>query len=202
MHIKIKNKRANLYRSRYVRKNAVGNTHGYSEQMFVGSLLLDSIDVPQELVALLSSEEVAYLHERVIAPARLAAQKSSLAQEAKRRDPVWRIDEAARLLSEAVNLTSSSYAQVNAKQVRALIQVCDELAVKAGIKADPLDAVVDAAMNATALIKAGHYGDAPSGNLRDTKVYKRWQRIREAIDSGQGSVLKALQSKGWARVRG
>lgn len=61
MHIKKRNGRASLYRSRYVRMGADGNTHGFAEQAFVGSLSLDAQEIPEELAAKLSPEERAYV---------------------------------------------------------------------------------------------------------------------------------------------
>ncbi|MFM0378439.1 hypothetical protein PQQ72_15635 [Paraburkholderia strydomiana] len=209
MHTKIRNGRAMLYRSKYVRKGETGNSHGYSEQTFVGSLPLASLDIPARLASLLSKVEVEYVNKKPIAPAKLAADQRELekadarrAEEARELDPEWRIVEAERLLTEARNLASSPGARVVSGRIAPLYSVLAELAAEASSRPDPMDAVVQAAKLATAAVKSGHYGNAPTGNLRDTAAYKRWLRIREGLESGPDSLLKALQAKGLARVRG
>lgn len=59
MHAKRRNHRIQLYRSIYVRKGQQGNTHGYAEQQFVGSLPANATELPTELAIKLSDEEKA-----------------------------------------------------------------------------------------------------------------------------------------------
>jgi hypothetical protein len=91
---------------------------------------------------------------------------------------------------------------IDAANVSALQKALEPLSVAAKVQRDPLDAVLAAVASATAAVNAGHYGTAPAGNLRDTAVYKQWRSIGDAVDSGKESLLKALQTKGWARMRG
>ena len=81
MHIKFRSARAILYRSLWVPKGACGNTHGYSVQNYVGSLPLESIEVPTDLAALLSTEELAVVDSKVCGPARRAAEGAELKGE-------------------------------------------------------------------------------------------------------------------------
>lgn len=209
MHTKKRNGRVMLYRSSYVRKGMNGNSHGYAVQEFVGSLPIDAEAVPAELAAKLSPAEIEYVEKNVLLQARRAAddvrramEASRRAQEARERDPVLRVDEALRLLTDAAKLVSQGDPRVEAGKVKAVREALDALATTAKLQPDPLDAVRAAVVSATAAVKAGHYGTAPAGNVRDTNVYKRWRSIGEAVDSGKDSLLKALQGKGWARVRG
>ncbi|MEM5368980.1 hypothetical protein V4C53_23520 [Paraburkholderia azotifigens] len=209
MHAKKRNGRFSLYRSQYVRKGADGNTHGYSSQEFVGSLPADAIDIPVDLAAKLSPQERKYVENKVILPARRAAEQlhqvaedERRALEARERDPRWRLEEALQLLTDAGGLVLEAGRGIDAAKVHELGAVIERLAVAGKVRRDPLDAVVAAVVSATAAVKAGYYGNAPAGNVRDTPVYKRWQRVRDVVDSGNDSLLKALQAKGWARVRG
>ena len=209
MHTKKRNGRVMLYRSSYVRKGVNGNSHGYAVQEFVGSLPTDAQEVPAELAAKLSLGEREYVESKVVLPARRAAEQARrMAEEERRalevreRDPRWRLDEALRLLGDAGRLASDGGPRIDAGRITALRKLLDVLATTAKLQPDPLDAVLTAVVSATAMVKAGHYGIAPAGNVRDTNVYKRWRSIGEAVDSGKDSLLKALQEKGWARVRG
>jgi hypothetical protein len=101
MHIKIRGARAILYRSLWVPKGTCGNTHGYPVQQYVGSLPLESIEVPTDLAALLTIEEVATVDSKVCGPARCAADEAKRSAERREADPIWRLEEAARLIAEA-----------------------------------------------------------------------------------------------------
>jgi hypothetical protein len=204
MHTKKRKGRVMLYRSHYVRKGADGNSHGYSKQEFVGSLPIDAQEIPADLFAKLSSDEIEYVENKVVVPARRAAEQSlRLADETRRaledreRDPRWRLEEALRLLRDASRLVSEAGRGIDAAKVSALGAALETLAVAGKVRRDPLDAVVAAVASATAAVKAGHYGNAPSGNPRDSQEYKRWLRIRAVVESGPDSLMKALQAKGW-----
>lgn len=209
MHAKKRNNRFSLYRSKYVRKGAEGNTHGYPKPKFVGSLPVDAQEIPAELTAKLLPSELEYVENTIVIPARQAAEQSRRlaeeerrAMEARERDPRWRLEEALRLLTDAGRLVSETSRGIDAAKVNALGAALEKLAVAGKVRRDPLDAVVAAVTSAITAVKAGHYGSAPVDNVRDTPVYKRWQRVRDVVDSGNDSLLKALQGKGWARVRG
>jgi hypothetical protein len=200
MHAKKRNGRVMLYRSSYVRKGANGNTHGYPEQKFVASIGDDAQEIPAALAAKLSPEERAYVENKVVVPARKAAEQVRRAAEAHERDPAWRLDEALRLLRDAGGLVSTLKVRVDAGRVTALTEALDALLPSANVRRDPLDAVLAAVREATAAVKSNHYGSAPAGALRETSVYKRWRAIGEAVDAGNDSLLRALQARGWAAV--
>lgn len=209
MHAKKRNGRISLYRSQYVRKGANGNSHGYAVQNFVGSMAADALEIPVGLAEKLSQEEIVYVDKAVVAPAKRAAEQIQREAEANRRtlearerDPRWRLDEALRLLTDAGRLISEEGHRTDARKVSALHAALKPLTITADLQCDPLDAVLAAVADATAAVKGDYYGNVPNGNLRDTPVYKRWRSIGDAVDSGKDSLLKALQSKGWARVRG
>lgn len=209
MHAKKRKNRISLYRSRYVRKGADGNTHGYPKQKFVGSLPFNGQEIPEELTAKLLPDEIEYVENTIVLPARRAAEdarrlaeEERSALEARERDPRWRLEEALKLLMDAGRLVSEAGRGIDAAKVNALGAALEKLAVAGKVRRDPLEAVLAAVISATAAVKAGHYGDAPAGNVRDTAVYKQWRSIGEAVDSGKDSLLRALQAKGWARVRG
>ena len=209
MHSKRRDNRFCLYRSHYVRKGAAGNTHGYSTQEFVGSLPTDALEIPADLVAKLSQDEIEYVENTIVVPARQAAEQSRRqaeeerrAREDRERDPRWRLDDALKLLTDAGRLVPNDGRGIDAAKVRALGAALEQLAVASKVRRDPLDAVVSAIASATTAVKDGYYGSAQNGKFRDTPVHKSWLRIREAVDSGDDSLLKALQAKGWAAVRG
>lgn len=209
MHAKKRNGRFSLYRSHYVRKGADGNTHGYSKPQFVGSLRLDAQEIPPELAAKLSPSEVEYVNNTVVKPARqvaeqlrLSAEQERLAAEKRERDPRWRIEDALQLLTDSARLVFESGRAIDSAKFKALGAALENLAVAAKVQRDPLESVVAAVASATKAVRAGHYGKAPAGNLRDTSVYKKWRSIAEAVDDGDGSLLRALQATGWVRARG
>ncbi|WP_244814174.1 hypothetical protein [Caballeronia sp. Lep1P3] len=209
MHAKKRDNRFSLYRSQYVRKGADGNEYGYSTQEFVGSLPANALEIPRDLAAKLSPEETTYVENKVVFPARKAAEESRrLAEEERRareereRDPRWRLEEALRLLTDAGRQVSETGCDIYASTIHELDAALEKLAIAGKVRRDPLDVVVAAVASAITAVKAGHYGSAPVDNVRDTPVYKRWQRVRDVVDSGNDSLLKALQGKGWARVRG
>lgn len=98
MHIKKRGQRAMVYRSAWIKKGAEGNSHDFSKQTFAASLPVDSIAIPDKLTALLSAEEADYVNKNLLVPARLAAEAYRVQVENERRDPVRRLDEAAKLV--------------------------------------------------------------------------------------------------------
>jgi hypothetical protein len=170
---------------------------------------LGSQTIPEELAEKLSSDEREYVERRGLVPARRAAEDARRAEEAARsakeareRDPRWRVEDALRLMTEAERLVAVSSVRIDSARVKALCKALDTLAASANVRPDPLEAVLAAVASAAAAVKVGHSGTAPADNVRDTDVYKRWRSIGEAVDSGRDSLLKALQAKGWAAVRG
>src|ERR1035437_9355484 len=109
MHIKIRGKRAMLYRSSWVPKGTCGNTHGYAVQQFAGSLPRDSVSLPSDLENKFSSAELQLLETKIFQPARDAARQKVRAAELRESDPIWRLDEAARLTLDAAVRSERGY---------------------------------------------------------------------------------------------
>jgi hypothetical protein len=218
MHIKRRGNRALLYRSSWVPKGSVGNTHGYSTQTFVGSLSADAELLPKEMENKLSSEELEYLENKIFRPARLASEETRRRMEHKKIDPIWRLDEAARLSAEAAEL--SERAAVPNGKVAAIhlalaklrtispIQSTSVVAASPGISravpssSDPLRDALSAIKAARNAVSEGRYGTAPPEGVRTTNTYKLWSEIFEAVGGTSGeSLLRALQAKGFAKMR-
>ena len=202
-----------LYRSRWVPKGVNGNTHGYSQQTFIGSLPVDGLaaTIPSDLAAKLSKEELEYIEIKLFQPARLATQQIQKAAELRESDPVWRLDEAERLTLEAAQRSvrgSVPNGKVTALQtalskVRTITQQAYPQAPAAEQPAsDPLKAALSAIKLARDAVLAGRYGTAPAEGVRGTGVYKMWADIFETVGGSDGnSLMRALQSKGFAKTR-
>ncbi len=226
MHIKKRGDRAMLYRSSWVPKGTAGNTHGYSSQAFVGSLPLDAENLPSELEDKFSSVELNYLDVKIFEPARLAAQQKVRVVELHEADPIWRLDEAARLTLEAaersvrgvvpdgrVLAVQAALARVKTiNQALSLLKppvqptpvepVAPAAPVVAPGRDDPLRDALIAIKAARDAVLAGRYGTAPAEGVRATYAYRTWAEIYEAIEGGaNGSLLRALQTKGFAKTR-
>ena len=224
MHIKRRGTKAMLYRSSWVPKGAAGNTHGYSTQTFVGSLPIEAEALPGELENKFSSAELRYLGDKIFQPARLAAQQKVRAAELREADPIWRLDEAARLTLEAAERSERglvpdgrvSAVQAALGRVKTISQALSfvqppgqpptaapTVPVAAPGKDDPLREALIAIKAARDAVLAGRYGTAPAEGVRATYAYRTWADIFEAIEGpGNGSLLRALQSKGFAKTRG
>lgn len=212
MHIKKRGQRAMLYRSVWVRKGAEGNTHGFARQTYIGSLALDALAITPELLAMLANNEVALVNKSILEPARQAGQARQAQAEHQRRDPVWRLDEAARLVREAADL--SSVAVVPQGRIKALT---DALAAVKSLgssplpsprpetqKVDPLLEALTAIRAAAQAVREGYYGHAPVDGARKSRTYEIWMEISREIEGTGGSdgLLRALQGRGWVKVRG
>ncbi len=223
MHIKFRSARAILYRSLWVPKGTCGNTHGYSVQNYVGSLPLESIEVPTDLAALLSIEEVATVDSRVCAPARRAADEAKRTAERREADPIWRLEEAARLIAEAAirsekgvvpdsKLAAIQTAVAAVKSVSqfrpAAVVPPAPIAAKPAVtpateRADALRDALEAINAARVAVLAGSYGSAPKEGVRTTYAYKKWADILQAVTGTTGdSLMRALQTRGFAKTRG
>lgn len=219
MHIKRRGNRAMLYRSSWVPKGSSGNTHGYSIQTFVGSLGVDAERLPTELENKFSGDELEYLERNLFRPARIVSEQQMRAVEYRETDPIWRLEEAARLSAEAA-IRSERGAVPNVKvaaiqaalgKVRTITPLqlpptpasnSMSSSVEPG-RSDPLRDALLAIKAAREAVMAGRYGSAPAEGVRATYAYKKWSEIFEAIEgAGSESLLRALQAKGFAKTRG
>ena len=210
MHIKYRNGQTMLYRSEWVKKGAEGNTHGFSRQKYIGSLPEGSELAPTELISRLESDELATLSQKVLLPAKAARLAKEADEEQRRLDPVWRLDEAARLVKDAAVLSSANK-RVSDWRVRAVIDALAGVEIfgdqsspaKRDAQADPLAEALKALQSAAHAIAKGHYGRAKEGAARNSTIYKAWLQITAHIDgeAGPESLLRSLQSMGWVKAR-
>ena len=216
MHIKIRGARAMLYRSSWVQKGASGNTHGYSVQQFAGSLPIDSVSLPAELVNKFSIPELQLLEIKIFQPARVAAQERVRADEHRESDPIWRLDKAARLTLEAAErsergaVPNSRVVAVQTALARvktitpapthalapAAPQSGAQVPASLQSKVDPLTEALIAIKSAREAVLAGRYGTAQLDKARATHAYRLWAEILEAVEGNQSTSLKgALQER-------
>ena len=208
MHIKIRRGRALLYRSTWVPKGAAANTHGFSQQRYVGCIALTAAAIPTCLQSKLTSDELALIESRVCGPARQRAAEEQRAAEQRELDPAWRIEEAQRLLGEAADRSAGR--PVAAALVERLQQAVSRLHAKGSAvtavttkSADPLAEALTAVRTAAQSVTAGHYGKAPAEGVRTTRTYKTWSQLLEAVQGEtDGSLLRALQESGYVKRRG
>lgn len=222
MHIKIRGARAMLYRSSWVPKGTSGNTHGYAVQQFAGSLPRHSVSLPSDLENKFSSTELNLLEIKIFQPAREAARQKVRTAELRESDPIWRLDEAARLTFEAAErserglVPNSRVAAVQAalSRVKTITPVPTHAPAQTVAhtgaqvppngqpRADPLTEALLAIKAARDAVVAGRYGTAPTDKARATHAYRLWAEIFEAIEGNKGtSLLGALQDRKFVKSR-
>lgn len=214
MHLKTRGTRTLLYRSKWIPKGSNGNTHGYSVQTFVASLPTDTQQLPDEVATLLSPEELTFVETRLLNPARLAAEQKACALALHAVDPLWRLDEAARLTKEAAKLSLRAAVpnnrvtaiQTELAQVRTISPAPVAPEPRAPVPShhgDPLQEALHAIKAARDAVLAGRYGSAPAEGVRTTAVYRLWSDIFDTVTgSNDSSLMRALQTRGFAKTRG
>ncbi len=208
MHIKQRRGRALLYRSAWVPKGVEGNSHGFTRQVYVASIAADATEVPAELRERLTEDEVEFVEKTVCQPARNRIADKARQAERRERDPSWRIDEAFRLVEEAVERSVEQ--PVSAVTVTRLRETVDRLRVagdqakpRAGSVTDPLAEAVSAVRAAAQAVANGRYGNAPAEQVRTTRTYRLWSELFELVQGeSDTSLLRALQAKGFVKKRG
>lgn len=101
---KLRNNRIALVESRYVRKGAAGNTHGYSAAVTLCRLSSGATSLPSDTAKKMTEDQLRYLEENLFKPNRRLEAEAHAVAEARARDPKWRLQEAARLVAEAREL--------------------------------------------------------------------------------------------------
>ena len=87
--------------------------------------------------------------------------------------------------------------------VRTISQTPTHSTVVVSSKSDQLKDALVAIKAARDAVLAGRYGIAPVEGVRGTNVYKLWADIFETVGSSEGnSLMRALQTKGFAKTRG
>jgi hypothetical protein len=204
MHAKERDGRKLFYRTHYVRKGVVGNSHGYSKTKFVGSLPCNAVEIPDDLKKKLTPDELAYVRETVIEPAQRAADREREAELARERDPAWRVERAIELLDQAVELWRAQPLTISDSRIAALEAVTEPLfeAMEArdwrSRHPNPLKDVRDLIGEAAAFVRQGGYGTAPATNARATEPYAFWMDIKSSLDH---DLLPALQEAGYVKRR-
>lgn len=203
MKITIRGRRAYLYRRRWVPAGG-GVPHGYPVDDYVCSMDAAATEVPETLRLALTAAEVTKVEQMVCLPAREAIAR----QRARELEPGWRIDEAARLLSEAADLSCQRL--VPKARLAGIHDSLSRIRVLEGVSTRPVSAErVDTLAEALAALKAaakavedGAYGFAPAEGVRSTRVYRLWSELLAAVEGDRGSLLRALQDKGYAKRKG
>ena len=208
MHIKQRRGRALFYRSEWVPRGAASNTHGFTRQVYMGSIALDATSVPAELGESLTEDEVEFVEKTLCQPARDRIADQAREAEVRERDPAWRVAEASRLVEEAVERSAEQ--PVLAVTVTRLQETVERLRVagdqakpRVGSTTDPLAEALSAVRSAAQAVASGRYGIAPAKEVRGTRPYKLWAQLLEAVQGeGGGSLLRVLQEKGYVKRRG
>jgi hypothetical protein len=105
MHLTFRRANVLVYRSTCVPKRSAGNTHGFSRQVYVGSIAIDGPLIPDALIQRLTGAEIAFVEAKVCSPARERAAEQRRIEERREHDPGWRLEEATRLVVEAADLS-------------------------------------------------------------------------------------------------
>ncbi|WP_018915375.1 hypothetical protein [Thiomonas sp. FB-6] len=208
MHIKQRRGRALLYRSAWVPKGADGNSHGFTRQVYVGSIAQDATAIPVELSGRLVGDELDFIEARICRPARDRIADQARETERRERDAVWRIAEAERLVDEAVERSAEQPVAVAAvtrlrERVERLRVAGDQAKQRAAPTTDPLADAVSAVRAAAQAVAGGRYGKAPAERVRNTRTYRMWAELFELVQGdSEASLLRALQAKGFVKKRG
>ncbi len=207
MQFKRRGTRVQLYRSRWVSKGTHGNSHGYPDPLYLGSLPKDAQSVPCELIERLEASEVRELETKLVEPARRAAMEQRQRAEARDRDPRWRMEQCVRLLREAGELCGQQ--PVDQQVLGSLTAAVSKLVTQGGLAstvssaADPLREALRALQQAASAVRGGDYGPAPGVGVRTTTTYRTWGEICESVmGEAEHSLQSALQEQGWVKRRG
>lgn len=204
MNFKRRRHRWALYRSRWMPRG-VGIPHGYSAQVYVGSITADAESIPDSLKDQLTESELLNVERRVCAPARAVrlareAEASRLAE-----DPGWRLIKATELVSEAAELSLTKHVHMSRVEAvqRSLagVHVHEADGVRHSLaRPDVMRVALAAIVSAAKAVREGALGSAPSTGARNTRTYALWAHIVEAVEgSSDNSLLAALQARGFVK---
>jgi hypothetical protein len=209
MHLKVRGRTAHVYRSHWTPRGAVGNTHGFNRPEYVGSLRLDCQAVPDALRSLLNDAEVQQLEQRVCQPARAAAAQALREATAREVDPLWRLEEARRLLVDAAQRSQACRVPRSALQpLQDALTAMQTLEPAEASRAperrpDPLQEALTSLRAAMTAVRNGAYGTAPDSGVRSTRTYRLWADIYSTVSGSTGdTLLRALQDRGFAKAKG
>lgn len=206
MNLKRRGNRVSLYRSMWVSKGP-GVSHGHTRQTFIGSLKADATEVPPALAAQLTPDECVDLERKLLAPAAAAREEASRLSKQREADPAWRLEEALRLVNEAVERSQALPVLTTRPQLlKAAVDRLKTLgfasaAPQTTTNADSLREALRAIAAASEAVRQGRYGRGPLSGFRKTAVFRQWTEILAAVDGGERSLLRALQDAGFASRR-
>lgn len=206
MNIKRRGTRLYLYRSRWVARCSE-HAHGYGLQEYIGSLSSDAQTVPVQLKAQLTDAEQERLERDVCSPARRRAADELQRAAHREQDPLWRIQEAARLLAEAASLSADR--RVPQCQLDAVAHRLSQIAIQEAsvtrvptpVRTEPMLVALNAVKAATEAVESGAMGRAPAEGVRATRTYQLWAKLFEAVSGDDISLLRALQEKGFVKAK-
>ena len=205
MKINLRGRRAYLYRRRWVPAGP-DVPHAHPAEDYLGAIDADAETISPELLSLLTTAEQAQLREKVLLPATQAR-----ATAAKREsDPLWRIAEASRLLSEAAHCSQSALVPGSSlgavKKALESIRLIDNIPTRPAAPPprpadDKLAEALVAIKAAAEAVRNGAYGKAPVEGARSTRAYRLWAELYRAVEGDESSMLRALQEKGFVKTR-
>ena len=206
MKINLRGRRAYLYRRRWVPAGP-DVPHAHPAEDYLGAIDADAETIPPELLTVLTEAEQAQLQEKVLLPvtqARAAAAK-------REQDPLWRIAEATRLLSEAAHCSQAALVPgsslTQARQALDNIRLIDHTPTRPVAPTptrpsdDKLAEALVAIKAASEAVRSGAYGRAPVEGARSTRAYRLWSELFRAVEGDERSLLRALQEKGFVKWR-
>lgn len=190
---------ARIMRQLYVRKGVEGNEYGFVRQVPLATISLSATDMPADVAELLTSKEREHLERKVIAPARLAAERLRKQEEAKERDPGWRVSAAIEFLEDAA--VRARQISVDKGVLAKLHQVVGQLGPAATSNKDPLDTATAAVKQAIQAVEEGVYGSNDGTVRKDTLPAMKWAELRAVLLEDKRSLLAVLQEAGWVVKR-
>lgn len=209
MHIKKRGNTLSLYRSVWVPKGTRGNTHGFSQQKFVTSVPEGSTDIPAHVRDLLTEQETHFVEQSICAPARAAQAQARAAAARLEADPVWRIEEAVRLLEEAATRSADALVpEVRVSRITAAagkIRTIGQQGTRppiATVQTDPMRDALISLQAAARAVKTGRYGNGPAEGMKSTPIYARWLELQDALEGPkEESLMRCLQARGFVKTR-
>lgn len=181
--------------------------HGYSVQVYVGSIPVDAEHVPDPLRAKLSPAELAAVEVRVCAPARAARIRREADASLRAQGPGWRLDKAVELVKEAAELSQTK--RVHGARIQALQHALADVKAQgsdssrvASSQSDVMQVALLTIRAAATAVREGALGSAPASGARTTRVYALWAEIVAEVDgTANNSLLDALQARGFVKRR-
>ncbi len=190
---------ARIMRQQYVRKGAQGNQHGYFRAIPLATISLSATEVPGDIAELLSTKERAHLEKSIIFPARNEAERKKQEQEARERDPGWRVAEAINFLQEAGR--RAQLVSVDTRLLARLHETVAALGPAVVEDIDPFDAVSASVRTAISAVEKGAYGRNQGPVRKDAIAAKKWAELRALVLESPNSLVAALQDAGWVVKR-